>query len=170
MKNLFKFIIKCLFIIIVFTLLTQIFDMFGTVLLCDSGSINEFVEDFVSNTSNIDEVKPKDNIIPDPIKNSSLLKYIYKIKCKISWWINGKYTDRYNSYREFKDSWNPQTKLRKEIKDAIKQDFNETRINIDKTNKNNMHNNLMSDVKNSQLKSSINRNERIAEMLNIRKK
>ena len=84
MKNLFKFIIKCLFIIIVFTLLTQIFDMFGTVLLCDSGSINEFVEDFVSNTSNIDEVKPKDNIIPDPIKNSTLLKYTYKIKCKIS--------------------------------------------------------------------------------------
>lgn len=93
---------------------------FGAILLlCDSG---EAVNDFIINDTNIDcERNSGSNNSGDPSLSSQGL--LFKFKRKLSWYLSGKKSGKYNTYNEFKKSFSSGIKL----KDIIKKDFDARR-------------------------------------------
>lgn len=47
-------------------------------------------------------------------------KYCQSGKPRLFWYIWEKYTDNYNNYKDFKQSWEPNTKLRKQVSNSVK--------------------------------------------------
>lgn len=73
----------------------------------------------VSDKKKLEEIKTEINSILSKIR-SICHKCKDGGKRKIFWHIMEKYTDRYETYQEYKESWEPDTKLRKEIKHFIR--------------------------------------------------
>lgn len=94
--------------------------------LCDSGSINEIVY----NNDNNDNGDNGDNTVTRDLVR---LHFLDRVRRKLSWYVKGKNSDRFNSYDEFKSSWNPKSKVWSEIKSFIKEDIKQSRADAFKS-------------------------------------
>ncbi len=72
-------------------------------------------------------------------ENTILLSYFFslkktkdKIRRRFQWYSREQFKDKYSTYKEFKDNWNPEIKLRKGIRDDIKSVHNNIQEKIEK--------------------------------------
>ncbi len=114
----FIFILKLLTFLFVLFLFVILIDIsFSSVLLCDSISEVE-----VSDTG---VIKKDSNLntgnIAGSLETSTglFLKYKNILKRKAYWYFNDKYSGKYNSYDDFKNSWNSNTSFRSDLKTTL---------------------------------------------------
>lgn len=119
---LYRFVVefqKYFFIIFLFYLFFCSLDI--TPLFCDS---IEFVDRCDSTTAQVDS---DSRVLPnhdDDSKFLSLYKtYVDKVRRKFFWIICEEDRGKFASYKEFKKSWNPNIKIRDEIKKDVKADL-----------------------------------------------
>jgi len=164
MKNT-KIILNIFIVIVTILLLFCFLDSLSEVYLCDSGSIN----DIHDNTNN-------DNHYNDDVTstNSNLteLPLTDRIRRRISWYTTGKHRGTYNTYNEFKTSWDPDTSIWKEIKLAIKNDFKKSRLNAEQARRQSEidNNQLMSDIRRTRELHNENKIKRYNIMFNVSNK
>jgi hypothetical protein len=155
-NNYYKFLNNLLVIILCIIIITIIKDnYFLEVNICDSGSITD-------NYNNVND--NNNNMYVDLTK----LNLTDRIRRRISWYISAMNNGGFNSYNEFKNTWNPKTKIWNEIKLAIKEDIKKSRLEALKTTKQSEvnANRLMSDIRNTQIAAYNNRMKRYVECLN----
>lgn len=118
-------LLKWLIISFIFCYITQTFSIETSYL--DGEDISGFIKDKVDNQG----VKSED--IGD--SSTFLLKYRDIIKIKIAWFLKGKGSKEYSSYKDFKMNWNPKEGLMSEFKLSLKKalkdpgaDFVKTRL------------------------------------------
>lgn len=127
-------------------------NMYNHTLLCDGGSINEFIiENSMPITDNIN------NENENHLYQDNSINYKDRIKCKIHWLIYGRY-DSYNSYSEFKKDFNPSISFKNSLKNAIKKD------KIPKSSSKFENEGIMNDVRRSRLNDNNNRYNRFMTM------
>lgn len=89
---------------------------------CDSLEINNNwgnVEDTeIRNESNIEDEGGSHPSLGE--ENSNILSFKDKVKCRLHWVMWAKYKDKSVTYKDFKESWNPNQSIRHEIKKDIK--------------------------------------------------
>jgi hypothetical protein len=95
-----------------------------------------------------------------------------RFKRRISWYFTAKYKGTYNSYNQYKEYWNPNVKLRSQIKSVIIEDFRKARLDGWKVRAASDRENerYMSNIRASRDAASHNRTRRYFEMMNNRKK
>ena len=100
--------------ILFFSLLCQIF--FSGTIYCDS--IDNTIT-VVQDTGHVESAEANsDNSQMNPINNPSGIWLT--IRCKLYWYFSAKSSGNFNSYFEFKQSWNPNISLRRELKSEFK--------------------------------------------------
>jgi hypothetical protein len=104
------FISFWLAIVFFISLLCQIY--LSGVLYCDS--IDDTITT-VRDTDHLDSVEANsDNSLMNPINHPPGVWLT--VRCKLYWYFSAKSSGKFNSYFEFKQSWNPNISLRKELK------------------------------------------------------
>jgi len=170
MIKILLYIYKIFLILIIGLLMWDISNILHTISYCDGESINDFVIDrndegdvTFDNNSSIDE---------NSAQSTVPLRFVDKIRRRISWYITAKNRGTYNSYDQYKEHWNPNTKIISQFKSVITEDFKKARLDAKKTGAINDKNNerLMSDIKASRNVDAKNRTRRYFEMMNNRKK
>jgi len=164
MKNFLNYLYNLFMVTLCIIIIVFFIDSFIEIHLCDTGSINQ-------NIDNIENVKESDTITPTPYFMTRL-RFTDKIGRRISWYVKDKYDSEYNTYNDFKDYWDPKTKVWKEIKSAINNDLKKSRLSaLEARRKSNLENGkLMLDIKRSRETSNMNRINRYIQRLNPRKK
>ncbi len=150
------------FIILLFLyLLFGIFDVsFFDVYLCDNGSINDN-----SHENNYDNNENGDNTMT---RDLGKLHFLDRVRRKVSWYVRGKHDDRFNSYDEFKSSWNPKSKVWNEVKSFIKEDIKQSRLDAFKSEEASRQKseNLMNQIRESRILRSQDKLRRFNERNN----
>jgi hypothetical protein len=91
-----------------------------------------------------------------------------RIRRRISWYITAKNKERFSSYHEFKNSWDSNTSLWKEVKLAIKNDLSKSRSDaFNYRLKSEKDNRIMSNIRISREISNQNRMNRYINRINI---
>jgi hypothetical protein len=160
MKNT-KIILNIFIIIVIILLLLCFLDNLSVVHLCDSGSINDINDNTNNDNNNSDYVTSLNT-------NLTQLPITDRIRRRISWYTTGKFGGRHDTYNEFKTSWDPDTKIWKDIKLAIKNDFKKLRLNAEQARRQSKidNNQLMSDIRRTRELSNKNRIKRYNKMFN----
>jgi hypothetical protein len=90
-----------------------------------------------------------------------------RVRRRISWYITPQNRERFSSFHEFKDSWNPNINLWKEVKLAIKDDLSKSRYNASNYRlKSKRENRIMSNISISREISNQNRMNRYINRIN----
>ena len=104
---------------------------------CDSlennNDLNNEQDNEIRDENNIEEigVGREENII--------LLSFKDKIRRRFQWYSREQFKDKYSTYKEFKDTWKPEKKLRKGIRDDIKSVQNNIQEKIEKIRYQNLY-------------------------------
>lgn len=124
----------------------------SSTLLCDSSEVNKFFTENISNENiNSNNIEDNNNGNIDSTEFNNGL--FFKIKRKLSWHIYGKKSGEFNSYNDFKNSFNSKIKFR----DIIKKDFKST-CNAAEKHRNisqQQNANLMDNIRKSNAQSNI---------------
>ncbi len=151
-------------LLIIILLLVSFSDSLSEAHLCDSGSIND-----VNNTNNDNH---NNDYVISPDLNLTRLSLTDRIRRRISWCITGKNSGKCGTYTEFKTSWNPETKVWKDIKLAIKKDFEKSRLNAQQARQKSKIDGtiFMSDIKQTRELQNENNINRLNSMFNPSRK
>lgn len=162
-----KLIYKVVLTLFTAFLIGNFFDI-SNPLYCDSESINDFVVDRNENTT-VDNNSP---IVDNNVQNTVPLRFMDKVKRRISWYITAKNRGTYNSYDQYKEHWKPHVKLRSQFKSVITEDFKKARLDGWKARKASLRDKekFMSDIRASRDAASQHRTRRYFEAMSIRKK
>ena len=166
MITLLKILCRVTLIIFLGFLILHIFDTLPLFIYCDSESISEFVVD------KFEVVNEGDNSLPSNSNTVSSLSFAEKIRRRISWYITAKNRGTYSTYDQYKEHWNPNIKLRSQIKSVILEDFKKARLNAEKDRASSDINNerLMRDIRASRYADSKNRSIKYFEAMNSSRK
>lgn len=122
--NKINIIWNILIVMLIILLLLCFFDSLSHINLCDSGSMDGPYE-----TTN------NDNHDNNNVTYTNLTRWQLKdrFRRRIYWYVTVKKSGRYNTYDEYKITWNPEVNVWKDLKSFIKNDFNNTRQEITET-------------------------------------
>lgn len=136
---------------------------YGAVLLCDSVEhINEISNEEWRNTEVWNNSNSNSNNNDSNNDHSNLVDpkigLIYRFKRRLFWYISERKSGKYNTYNDYKTSFNSD----KRIWDIIKNDFNASRNSAFKANKKSLEDgsNIMNNVRESRIQSDIIRQNR----------
>jgi hypothetical protein len=166
MKKYIKHTSTFILVIITLYLIWDILHSLHVFLYCDSGSIQDFlinerdINYEVNDINNNKDIKVKDNHL-----NSTYLSFADRIRRRISWYVVGKNKADFKNYNEYKEAWNPNIKLRSELKSFFKDDINKS---LD--TKPNDGSRLMADIKAARNADAQARLNKYLERVNNRKK
>jgi hypothetical protein len=128
---------------------------FSPFILCDSGETINNIVDGINNDGKITGDYDKNK---DYNEFTELDKYslpLFKFKRRLYWYVTAKKSGKFNSYDDYKISFNSKMKLW----DIVKEDFKKTRVDVARGEKASVNSRLMRNIRESRIKSDILRQQ-----------
>lgn len=137
-----KIVIQYVLLVLLLLLLFNSFDIsLFDFYLCDSGP-NENIDENVYDNNYTND---------DTTRDLAKLDLLDRLRRRFSWYFSGKSSGTFNSYDEFKSSWDPKSKVWNEVKSFIKEDLKKSRLNAFKSRESSRENaeNIMYQIRES---------------------